>query len=94
MAVLPNPASFRGRPFQIKGTFLSRPKGDIIIEAQQGYLSVVLHGNENVELVAMGDGLGGGEGKGDPEHRIRRLRTQMKLAVLGLVCVVCVAGQQ
>jgi hypothetical protein len=70
--------------------------GSLLLERTnvQGYLSVVLHGNENVELVAMGDGLGGGEGKGDPEHRIRRLRTQMKLAVLGLVCVVCVAGQQ
>jgi len=70
--------------------------GSLLLERTnvQGYLSVVLHGNENVELVAMGDGLGGGEGKGDPEHLIRRLRTQMKLAALGLVCVVCVAGQQ
>jgi hypothetical protein len=39
--------------------------GSLLLERTnvQGYLSVVLHGNENVELVAMGDGLGGGEGK-------------------------------
>jgi len=34
MALLLNPISFVGRSSQIKGTFLTRTKGDIIMELQ------------------------------------------------------------